>query len=50
MDTYFIEELDIADLDALMDKGVCFDVCSKAAVLPVDNGSCESDEIWDDRG
>lgn len=43
--TYFIEDLTIEDLDALIERGACFDVVSKNAVLPENRGELRRDNV-----
>lgn len=47
MKTYFIEELDLNDLDKLIEKGECFDVRSTAALLSDADGARVSDTLRD---
>lgn len=49
MITYYIEDLDISDLNALIEKGVCFDVQSKTSVLSCDSCRGLHDEVRADR-
>lgn len=43
--TYYIEDLSLEDLDTLIEKGECFDVTSKVAVLPVCDGDVHGDSV-----
>lgn len=46
VETYYLEELDLETLDSLIEKGVCFDVISKNAILPTDSRDSEKDAFW----
>ena len=46
---YYIEDLCIADVDELIEKGEVFDVSSKASLLS-HNGDDERDAFWGPRG
>lgn len=45
IETYFIEDLSLADLDKLIERGVCFDVASKNTLLPESGGYSKGDNI-----
>lgn len=42
---YYIEDLCIEDVDAMIEKGEVFDVSSKATLLQ-NNGDSERDSFW----
>ena len=44
--TYFIEDLTIPEVDKLIEKGVVFNVTSKAAILPKNNSVPNRDAFW----
>ena len=43
---YNIEDLTIAKVDELIERGVVFDVTSKASVLSKNRGNNERDAFW----
>jgi len=47
--TYFIEDLTIPEVDKLIEKGVVFNVTSKASVLPKSNRVPNRDAFWGTR-
>lgn len=47
--TYYIEDLSLEDLDNLIEKGECFDVTSKVAVLPTRDSDVQRDSVRSDR-
>lgn len=46
--TYYIEDLTLDDVDALVERGVCFDVTSKVALLSERNDIGNRDTFWYD--
>lgn len=45
IETYAIEDLSIAQLDDLIEKGVCFDVYSKTALLAWRKSGSDADTV-----
>lgn len=46
---YYIEDLSIADVEDMIEKGVVFDVTSKATVLSADTSDYERESFWGPR-
>lgn len=46
--TYYIEDLTLDDVDALVERGVCFDVTSKVALLSERDDIGNRDTFWYD--
>lgn len=46
---YYLEDLTLADIDKLIERGVCFDITSKTTLLPKDSSSVQRDHFWSDR-
>ena len=44
--TYYIEDLTLDDVDALVERGVCFNVTSKAALLSERDSAGNRDAFW----
>lgn len=43
---YYVEDLTIEKVDKLIERGVVFDIASKATVLPKSNSYPECDAFW----
>lgn len=46
--TYYIEDLTLDDVDVLVERGVCFDVTSKVALLSERDDIGNRDTFWYD--
>ena len=45
---YYVEDLTLADIDKLIERGVCFDITSKTTLLPKDSSTLQRDHFWSD--
>ena len=45
---YYVEDLTLADIDKLIERGVCFDITSKTTLLPKDSSTLQGDHFWSD--
>lgn len=44
--TYYIEDLTVDEVDELVERGVCFDITSKNALLSERRGRVNRDAFW----